>query len=129
MAPKKISTKKKVAPKKTIDHVVTQLDLDTDPKLVEDGVKLGDTIQLPVAEGKYHVFISVNDKTYEADTDSIREYIMSLGLTYLQTKVIFKVTAGDKTVEKVMMGPMARRLFVNPMTALVFEKNIINALA
>ena len=29
------------------DHIVTQEDLDNNPQLVEDGVKVGDTIQVP----------------------------------------------------------------------------------
>lgn len=32
------------------DHIVTQEDLDNNPQLVEDGVKVGDTIQVPETE-------------------------------------------------------------------------------
>ena len=36
-----------VAPAATVDHVVTQEDLDTNPDLVTQGVSVGDTIQVP----------------------------------------------------------------------------------
>lgn len=136
IAAKKIADDKKKAEadakkSKTIDHVVTQLDLDNDPSLAESGVKLGDTIQIPLV-GKYHVSISVNDSTSEVDTDNIKEYILSLGLRYIKTKTIIRVSVGKgkakKTVEKVLMTAFAKRLFGNDMTALVFEKNIKLAL-
>lgn len=35
------------APVETIDHVLTQEDLDANPELVEQGLEVGDMIQLP----------------------------------------------------------------------------------
>lgn len=35
-----------------IDHVVTQEDLDNNPQLAAEGVKLGETIQVPAPEVK-----------------------------------------------------------------------------
>ena len=39
-----------MTPEETFDHVVTQVDLDTNPDLVTEGVKVGETIQIPVKD-------------------------------------------------------------------------------
>lgn len=46
-----------------IDHVVTQEDLDNNPELFQEGVKVGDTVQLPVANKKE------DDSTEGGDTE------------------------------------------------------------
>jgi hypothetical protein len=52
---------------KTIAHVVTQEDLDNNPELAQEGVKVGEEIQLPEPEVKHYYWLKV--RSYVSDTE------------------------------------------------------------
>lgn len=108
---------------KTVDHVITQDDLDSDPELLKKGLKVGDVIKVK-AKGKYKIEVSVNDEVSKADTDSISETILQLPVGQLKTKVVIRVSTSKKNVaEFVLFNVKAKRLFTNAMAAQGFEKN------
>jgi hypothetical protein len=61
----------------------------------------------------YSLFISLNDKTFDIETDDLRESIRSVEPEFLRTKVIIKVTKDGKTLERVLYLAKAKMLFQN----------------
>jgi hypothetical protein len=64
-------------------------------------------------EKTYSLFISLNDKTFDIETDDLREAILSVQPEFLRTKVIIKVTKDSKTLERVLYLAKAKMLFQN----------------
>ena len=78
-----------------------------------------------VNNGAYHVFLDLNDKTYEVDTDDIKATILSFKPSLLKTSLTVKVTKGNKMVVRYLYLNDARRLFSNDITLGVFVRNIL----
>jgi hypothetical protein len=73
----------------------------------------------------YSLSISLNDKTYEAETDDLREAIQSLKPEFLRTKVILKITKEGKTLERVLYLQRGKMLFQNKYYMDVLINNLI----
>lgn len=79
-------------------------------------------------KGDFKVIIETNGEVYETLTNDIASAIQAVKAPIYKTQTVFKVTYGNKTVERVINVPMARRLFSNPLTAIIFESNLRDAL-
>ncbi len=77
------------------------------------------------SEGIYHLFIDLNDKTYELDTDDIGAAIMSFRPEILKTSLTIKVTKGNKTLDRYLYLKDAKRLFMNSITLEAFVRNLM----
>ena len=74
---------------------------------------------------EYHISISFNDETFEFDTNDIRESILSVAPQFLRTRVILKITKGDKTLDRLYHLQQGKQLFVNRYAIDVLLKNLI----
>lgn len=66
---RKEETTKPLAGVETIDHEVTQEDLDTNPDLVKEGVKVGDIIQIDKEDAEAGAAEAGTEKNTEAPLD------------------------------------------------------------
>lgn len=142
-APKKVAAKsvkkvapKKAAPKKAVKKAVkkvaakkTTVKKNKAPIVVANDT-LGD-------KGIFHVRVEMNDEVFEGKTDDISKAVQALQPDRLNTKVVmrFGIVGAKSTkknpakvVDKVLMIPMARRIFVNTMASDLFEKGVKMAL-
>lgn len=94
-------------------------------KVKKDDVVKEQKINNEVKKALYHVFLELNDKTYEVDTDNVEEAILSHKPPVLKTSLTVKVTKGQKTIVRYLYLKDARRLFNNKITLMVFVRNLL----
>lgn len=75
-------------------------------------------------KGSYHLYIKVNDREFETDTDNLFEAIMSFKPAILKTALTIRVTRGGKTYDKYFYLRQGRQLFVNQIMLEAFVRNI-----
>jgi hypothetical protein len=103
-------TRTKKAPKETkIDEVVAEAPVKKEKP----------------AKGIYHLYVELNDKAYETDTNDIAEAIRALRPNVLKTSLVIKVTKDNKTLDRYLYLNNARRLFLNRLTLESFVKNLL----
>lgn len=73
---------------------------------------------------EYTLFASINDKTFEAETDDLEEAIFSLKPAILYTALTLRITRNGKTITKYLYLKDARRLFTNPLTRFIFVRDV-----
>lgn len=83
-------------------------------------------------DGPIHMEVFFNDKHFEGNTDDIGAALLSIAPDKLNTKTILKFSLAGvkngKVVERVLMIPMARRLFNNDVQGQLITKSIKMAL-
>ena len=83
-------------------------------------------VEAPSVEKKeYKIDIKINDKEFSIETNDIREAILSTEPDFLRTRVILKITKGDKTLERMLYLQQAKMLFINRYAMDAFLKNLI----
>lgn len=75
-------------------------------------------------KGDYKLIVSMNDETFEAQTDDIASAIMELKPGHLKTKVVITVKYGDMEKDFVLFNVRAKRIFINRMAAEFFAKSV-----
>jgi len=73
---------------------------------------------------EYSLFASINDKTFEAETDDLEEAIFSLKPPILYTALTLRITRNGKTITKYLYLKDARRLFNNSLTRFIFVRDV-----
>lgn len=86
---------------KTIDHVVTQEDLDQNPELITEGINIGDKIQIPETEEVDEKEVKVNDKK-DGEKTSVNESLQAM-MDMMGTVVSSVKTLSDR-VERIETG-------------------------
>jgi DNA polymerase III alpha subunit len=97
----------------------------TQTKVVKDVVDVKEEKKAKVSKGEYHMFLKLNDKTCEVDTNDIKETLLAHKPSLLKTSLTVKVTKGDKTVTRYLYLRDARRLFINEIALHIFVRNIL----
>lgn len=87
-------------------------------------VEVKDVKPIVEKKGAYHVFIKLNDRAYEVDTDNLVETILSFKPVILKTSLTLKITKGNKTIDRYLYLKEGRRLFTNNLTLEVFVRNL-----
>ncbi len=86
-----------------------------------------EVVEKPVKKPKaktFHLWVKLNDKVHETDTDNLDEAIVALKPEILYTALHMKITKNGKTVDKYLYLKDARRFFTNSLTRFVFIKNL-----
>jgi len=83
-----------------------------------------ENVESPKEKGMYHVFIKLNDKSFEINTNDIGQAIMSVKPTILKTALTVRVTNRKRTVDRYVYLMPARRLLANDLTLYSFVKNL-----
>lgn len=78
-----------------------------------------------VKEPTYSLYIKINDVVTETKTDDIAEAILSAKPEFPKTPLTIRVTKGDKTLDRFIQLPMAKKLFSNKLTMESFIKNLL----
>ena len=97
-------------------------------KKVEEAVDVVEVAEKPVKKAKkgaYHLFIDLNDKSYEVDTDNLEEAIASFRPEILKTSLTIRVTKDGKTLDRYLYLNPARRLFNNSIALEAFVRNLL----
>ena len=97
----------------------------TQSKVVKKVVEVKEEKEEKISKGEYHVFLDLNDKTYEVDTNNIEETILTHKPSLLKTSLTVKVTKDNKTVTRYLYLRDARRLFTNEIVLHIFVRNIL----
>ena len=72
----------------------------------------------------YHLYLKLNDKVYEVDTDDLEKSILEHKPAILKTSLTLKITKGKKTLDRYLYLRDARRLFTNSITLNAFVRNL-----
>lgn len=75
-------------------------------------------------KGAYHLYIKLNDKEHETDTDNLVESIQSYKPAILRTAVSIKVSRGGRTIDRYLYLKDGKRLFQNKLTLEMFIRNL-----
>jgi hypothetical protein len=76
----------------------------------------------------YKLSVSVNGQVYEVITGSVKNSLLDMrqAIGMIKTKVIIRVSHdgsdNKKVFEKMLFSAVAKRIFLNPISALIFEK-------
>ena len=76
-------------------------------------------------KGEYHIVVTLNDKTYECDTDDVIEAIVDLKPEFLRTRVLIDITKGDRTLSRMYYLREGKRLFYNQYAQAALLKSLI----
>lgn len=112
---KKKENKKVVKEEKEVVESVVENTVDGTEKVVKDAKP---------KKKEYSLFASINDKTFEAETDDLEEAIFSLKPPILYTALTLRITRNGKTITKYLYLKDARRLFNNSLTRFIFVRDV-----
>jgi len=79
----------------------------------------------PTENSKYILDIKFNGTTHHLETDNLKEAILSLKPIFLKTKILMKITQGNKTCERLIHLTQGRILFRNKMMLDIFLNRLI----
>lgn len=120
-------TTKKVAAKKAAKKAARKAAPKTTKKVAVQ--KTTQQPPAPTPEGAITVRIETAGNTYEGKVDDVGAFIQALGLTHTNTKTVVHAEYAGRSVDYVLFTAKARRLFINKMAALLFDRNLKRALA
>jgi hypothetical protein len=97
-----------------------------DPEETEETEESSDAenVEAPL----YKLSVSVNGQVYEVITGSVKNSLLDMrqAIGMIKTKVIIRVSHdgsdNKKVFEKMLFSAVAKRIFLNPISALIFEK-------
>lgn len=76
-------------------------------------------------EAVYHLYVKLNDKVFELDTEDIKTSLSALRPSLLKTSLTVRVTKGNKTIDRYLYLNDGRRLFNNKLTLEAFVRGLI----
>lgn len=77
------------------------------------------------AKPLYSVFIKINGKITEVETDDIASAILASKPVFLKTPLTIRITKGEKTLDRYIQLQPAKRLYQNKISMEMFIKNLI----
>lgn len=92
--------------------------------VIEDAVVPQVTETKKDKKGEFHLYIKLNDKSFEVDTDNIVETIKSFKPAILKTALTIRITKGKRTIDRYLYLKDGRRLFTNDTTLDMFVRNL-----
>lgn len=77
---------------------------------------------------KYTLVVSVNNELHIVETDTPAKTLLELRPSIISTKTTITLHKGKKSFSKTINVPIARRAFMNKLTAEIFINNLIKLL-
>lgn len=81
--------------------------------------------QVKEKKKEYKVFIKINDKITEVETNDIASAILSAKPEWPKTPLTIRITKDGKTRDRYLQVKDAKRLFTNEITMQMFIKNLL----
>lgn len=82
----------------------------------------------PKTEPRFDVTIEVNSQVYNAKTDDIAAFILSLDIFFVKTSTLITIKSGGTKISRRLFIAQSRKMFRNKTSALLVAKNLQLAL-
>lgn len=76
----------------------------------------------------YKINIQSINGDFELETENVEEALAKFKPEFITGKVIVKATKGNRSFEKLLFVPLARKIFYNPFALKTFARTITRAL-
>lgn len=90
--------------------------------------KFAAAAKLRARKGEYSLSVLLGGKTFDIQTDNLKDAILSLKPEKITNKVMVTASRGDKKITKLLFVLPARRVFSNQLSAEFFAKSLMTAL-